>query len=426
MMNYKGISGNIITADDADKLCVQPGSTIITDDSGTIMGIFPSDALPPVYQNAAVTSFGSRIITTSFCDMHLHAPQYPMLGLGMDLPLMQWLYNYTFRTEALFKDTGFAREVYAALARALIERGTTRVCAFASVHTDSSLILMEELERAGIFGYVGKVSMDRNTTPELIETTAGALAEERRFIEQSLARFANIKPMLTPRFTPSCTDALMRGLGELASEFGIRTQSHLSENFEEIELVHSLCPDCERYYQTYANAGLFGSGTVMAHCVHSDHIERAAMKAAGVWVAHSPNSNTNIYSGIAPIRKMLNEGLNVGLGSDIAGGDNLSMRHVACAAIRVSKLRYYYADRAEAERFLDVSEAFSLASARARGFYGLSRGFVPGEKLEAIVLDDASHGPAIPLTLQERFERLIYSGDPRDICAVYSLGVRRL
>lgn len=153
------------------------------------------------------------------------------------------------------------------------------------------------LERAGIYGFVGKISMDRNTTDELRETTEGALSEERRFIGEALSRFGGIRPIITPRFTPSCTDELMAGLGALGAEYGLRAQSHLSENFEEIAMVRSLCPDCERYYQTYEKAGLFGKNTVMAHCVHSDDIERAAMKAAGVWVAHCPNSNTNIYSG---------------------------------------------------------------------------------------------------------------------------------
>ena len=204
-MNYGGIKGTIITADANDKINITENGVIITDSAGTIQGVFAHDALPPAYQNADIENFGSRIITTSFCDMHLHAPQYPMLGLGMDLPLMQWLYNYTFRTEAMFKDTGFAREVYSVLARELIARGTTHVCAFSSVHTDASLVLAEELERAGIYGFVGKISMDRNTTDELRETTEGALSEERRFIGEALSRFGGIRPIITPRFTPSCT-----------------------------------------------------------------------------------------------------------------------------------------------------------------------------------------------------------------------------
>ena len=281
-MKYGGIRGTIITADANDKINITENGVIITDEAGVIQGVFELNALPPAYQSANIEDFGSRIITTSFCDMHLHAPQYPMLGLGMDLPLMQWLYNYTFRTEAMFKDTGFAREVYSVLARELIARGTTHVCAFSSVHTDASLVLMEELERAGVYGFVGKISMDRNTTDELRETTEGALSEERRFIVEALSRFGGIRPIITPRFTPSCTDELMAGLGALGAEYGLRAQSHLSENFEEIAMVRSLCPDCERYYQTYEKAGLFGKNTVMAHCVHSDDIERAAMKAAGI------------------------------------------------------------------------------------------------------------------------------------------------
>ena len=424
-MEYRGIRGTIITAEECGKLNIREDHVIIIDASGTIQGIFEYNRLPEVYKNSAITDYGTRIITTSFCDMHLHAPQYAMLGLGMDLPLMQWLYNYTFRTEARFIDTGFAREVYGHLANALIERGTTRVCAFSSVHTDTSLILMEELERAGVSGYAGKVSMDRYTTDELIETTENGLNEERRFVEESLSRFTGIKPIVTPRFTPSCTDDMLLGLGRIAEEYGLRVQSHLSENFEEIATVKELCPDCARYYETYERAGLFNINTVMAHCVHSDKGERDAMLKHGVWAAHCPNSNTNIYSGIAPVRHMLNENINVALGSDIAGGDNLSMRHVAAAAIRVSKLRYYYAERNDEERFLTVSEAFWLASAKPREYFGLSHGFEKGEKLEAIVLDEANLPPAIELNFQERFERLIYSNDIRDIYAVYSDGKLR-
>ena len=108
-MEYRGIRGTIITAEECGKLNIREDHVIIIDASGTIQGIFEYNRLPEVYKNSAITDYGARIITTSFCDMHLHAPQYAMLGLGMDLPLMQWLYNYTFRTEARFIDTGFSR-----------------------------------------------------------------------------------------------------------------------------------------------------------------------------------------------------------------------------------------------------------------------------------------------------------------------------
>ena len=161
----------------------------------------------------------------SFVDMHLHAPQYPMLGMGMDLPLIDWLNTYTFKTEARFEDSDYARRIYKKLASDLITSGTTRVCMFSSLHTDT--------------GYVGKVNMDRNGSPELQETTEQSKRETLRWLD-ACGRFKTVKPILTPRFTPSCTDELMSWLGKLAAERGLYVQSHLSENKGEIAWVKEL------------------------------------------------------------------------------------------------------------------------------------------------------------------------------------------
>ena len=182
---------------------------------------------------------------------------------------------------------------------------------------------MEELEKAGVTGYVGKVNMDRNGSPELQETTEQSKRETLRWLD-ACGRFQTVKPILTPRFTPSCTDELMSWLGKLAAERGLYVQSHLSENKGEIAWVKELCPDCAQYWESYDRAGLWKDHTVMAHCVHSDARERSAIRQAGVVVAHCPDSNINLCSGIAPVRQMLNEGLWVTLGSDIAAGSSLS------------------------------------------------------------------------------------------------------
>ncbi len=418
------LKGVIVTALRLGALeVVEPGYIALN--NGVAEGVFEEASLPARYALADVADFGRALIIPSFGDMHLHAPQYAMLGMGMDLPLIDWLNHYTFETEAMFSDPGFAREVYGCLAQELIRLGTTRVCMFATVHRESTLILMEELEKAGVTGYVGKVNMDRNTTPALTETTGGSLLETRRFLEDCRGRFSRLFPMLTPRFTPSCTDELMAGLGALAEEYGVPVQSHLSENDVEIAWVKELCPDCPQYWDTYAKAGLWRERTVMAHCVHSDARERAAIKSAGVWVAHCPDSNTNIYSGIAPLRVMLNEGINVALGSDIAGGAKLSMAHAVASAIRASKLRYYYSGKTEENRFLTVMEGFYLATTAPRRYFGAASSFAPGEELHAVVLDDAVLPPSRPVNAAERLERLLYADDPRAVKAVWSAGVRR-
>ncbi len=124
--------------------------------------------------------YGDRLIMQSFADMHLHAPQYPMLGMGMDLPLLDWLNTYTFPTEARFADTGLRPPDLSPPGPDLITNGTTRVCMFSSLHTDATWILMEELEQAGVTGYVGKVNMDRNALPGILAGDHGGVRLGRR------------------------------------------------------------------------------------------------------------------------------------------------------------------------------------------------------------------------------------------------------
>ena len=148
--DVKILRGNIIHTPAFGELETLAGGYLVLED-GVIQGIFP--VLPERYAACPVENWGDRLIMPAFADMHLHAPQYPMLGMGMDLPLLDWLNAYAFPTEARFADTGYAREIYRRLARELIENGTTRVCMFSSLHTDATLILMEELEKAAAAGY---------------------------------------------------------------------------------------------------------------------------------------------------------------------------------------------------------------------------------------------------------------------------------
>jgi guanine deaminase len=346
-----------------------------------------------------------------------------MLGMGMDLQLLEWLNKYTFQTEARFSDSEYARRVYRALASELIKKGTTRVVMFSSVHRESTHVLMEELERAGVTGYVGKVNMDRNCPGNLRETTEESLIETRRFIEECEGRYKHLKPILTPRFTPSCTNELMQGLGELKKEYGLRVQSHMSENREEINWVKELHPDCELYYQTYEKYGLWSENTIMAHCVYSGSKERAAMKENSVIAAHCSDSNLNIASGIAPVRQMLEEGIHVVLGSDIAGGALLSMRDAATSAVRASKMRWL--NSGKKEDFLTVIEAFYLATSAGQSYFHAGPGFKKGDALHALVLDDSRLPETRPLTLTERLERLMYASSDDTIVARYSEGTLR-
>lgn len=407
------LKGNVVSAPALGALEITEQGYLIAED-GVIVGVFPQ--LPPRYEGAPVEDYGDGLIVQAFADMHLHGPQYPMLGMGMDLQLMPWLQTYVFPTEARFADLEFARQTYRQLAGELVANGTTRVCMFSSLHREATLILMEELERAGVEGYVGKVNMDRFNHPLLHESTEESVAETLRWLEEC-GRFQRIRPILTPRFTPSCTDELMTVLGRLAKERGLPIQSHLSENPDEVTQVLALHPDCRDYWQTYEKFGLWNDRTLMAHCVWSGPEERAAMKQAGVTVVHCADSNTDLCSGTAPVRTMLREGLKVVLGSDIAGGDHLNGFDVVAATVRASKIRAMAEGNQE---FLSVAEAWYLAVSAPSDFFGERPGFAPGNRLHAMVLADDRLPAARKLSAAERFERLIYRRQDGALQAVFS------
>ena len=409
------LKGNIVSTPVCGRLDVTEHGYLIAE-NGVITGVYP--VLPEQYAGAPVEDYGDCLIVQSFADLHLHGAQYPMLGMGMDRPLLDWLNAYAFPTEARFADTDYARTVYRQLAHELAARGTTRVCMFASLHTDATLILMDELEKAGITGYVGKVNMDRNAAPGVLEeSTEESMGETVRWLE-ACGDFQHVKPMLTPRFTPSCTDELMAFLGKLAAERDLPVQSHLSENRAEMDWVRRLHPDCAQYWEAYAKYGLWNERTLMAHCVWSDQRERAAMRDSGVTMVHCPDSNLNLCSGFPQVQVMLREGVKVALGSDVAGGDRLSMFDAVAGAVRSSKARRMV-DGAD---FLTVPEAWYLGTSAGAAYFGEAPGFAPGNALHAIVLSDDQLPQPHPLSLSERLERCVYRRQPGAIRAVWSAG----
>lgn len=409
------LKGNIISADSFEKLTIVENGFLVCEDD-KIVGIYKT--LPSKYKKEKIVDYKDKLIMQSFSDMHLHAPQYPMLGMGMDLPLLDWLNTYTFPTEANFSDPKLARKIYKDLAQKLIKNGTTRVAMFSSMHKEATLILMEELEKAGVTGYVGKVNMDRNGGVNLEEKTSESISETIDWLKK--CHFEHIKPIITPRFTPSCTNELMEELGKIAKANNLPIQSHLSENRGEIAWVKELHPDCLEYWETYKKYGLWNDRTLMAHCVFSSDRERKAIKDAGVYVVHCASSNENLISGFAQIKKMVKEGVRVVLGSDIAGGDHLSMFDNVSATIRASKARNILDDWNTG--FLSVGEAFYLGTSAANMFFDERPGFAKGNKLHCLVLDDSKLLSVKKLTVKERFERSMYLRQENPLVAVYSDG----
>ena len=165
--------------------------------------------------------------------------------------------------------------------------------------------------------------------------------------------------------------------------------------------------------------------TVMAHCVWSTEEEVELMEKNGVFVAHCPASNMNLTSGIAPIRKYLNRGLHIGLGSDIAGGHSDSIFRAITDAIQVSKMYFRMVD--ETYNPLVFSEAFYLATKGGGAFFGKVGSFDEGYEFDAVVMDDSVLPHPQHLNLAERMERAVYLGlDEKNITAKFVAGEKIL
>lgn len=381
---------------------------VAVDADGCITGV-AADLASIADEDAEVTDFGDRLLIPAMNDLHVHAPQYRNQGIAMDLELMDWLQQYTYPEEMKYADTSYAERMYSRFVHDLWRFGTMRSCVFATSHTESSRVLMRLFREAGMGALVGKVGMNRLCPDALSESVEKMVEGYEALVSESDPL---VRPIITPRFIPSCTPEMLRACGDLAAKYKLPVQSHLSENKDEIALVQKQEPDSTGYGDAYDRYGLFGqTPTVMAHCVYTEGEELELMKRRGVVVAHCPTSNLNVSTGIAPIRQFLDEDLHVGLGSDISGGHDLSIFRVMVYAIQVSKA--YYQQHRE-RKFLTLSEVFWLATKSAGSFFGQVGSFEPGYEFDALVINDSdlNHDN---YTLLERLERYIYLGDDRQI-----------
>ena len=414
------LKGTICYSISPQELSITPNSYLICS-QGKCAGIFP--VLPEKYRGIPCTDYKDDLIIPGLTDLHVHAPQYTFRASGMDLELLDWLNTYAFPQEARYENLEFARSAYSIFAEDMKKSPNTRACIFGTLHVPATELLMELMDKTGLKTMIGKVNMDRNGSTILQETSAEASAQATvTWIEDTLNRFENTTPILTPRFTPACTDQLMAKLSQIQKKYHLPMQSHLSENFGEIEWVKELCPGTHFYGEAYHQFQLFGGDcpTIMAHCVHSSEEELALMKKQGVYVAHCPQSNTNLSSGIAPARHYLEAGLHIGLGSDIAGGTSLSILRAMADAIQVSKLYWRIVD--SSAKPLTLEEAFYLGTEGGGSFFGKVGSFREGYEFDAVILNSSTIPTPLSLSPKDRLERLVYLSDDRNITGKYVSG----
>ncbi|MCR5580025.1 MAG: amidohydrolase family protein [Pseudobutyrivibrio sp.] len=402
------LRGGIAFSEDKNRITTYYRGYLVCVD-GICKGAFTE--LPEEYRGLQLYDYGERLIIPGMTDLHVHAPQYTFRGIGMDEELLEWLSTYTFPEEAKYADMEYAKKAYDFFVKDLNRCFTTRAVVFGTLHNEATIALMDLLEETGMITYVGKVNMDRNGSEGLEEPGAQASLEAtRQWLEAIDGRYTNTMPILTPRFIPSCSDELMIGLGQLAAEKHLRIQSHLSENMSEVAWVKELVPKSTCYanaYEMFDTMGNPSEPTIMAHCVYSDELEMDILKKHGAFIAHCADSNMNLTSGIAPIRKFIDAGINVGLGTDVAAGSSMNMLKTMLITLQASKMYYRLVDTSVKQ--LTFEEVFYLATEGGGKYFGQVGSFKEGYDFDAVVIDDSKMFSMRDMSIRERIERMCYN-----------------
>jgi guanine deaminase len=241
------------------------------------------------------------------------------------MPLLDWLDHCALPEEARMADDAYAMAVAAEFVDGLVRAGTTTALVFGAHFAPAVDHLFERAAATGLRVNAGLVVSDRMLRPEL-ETTPERAYDEgldlaRRWHSKDRLRYA-----VTPRFSLSASEPMLESCGALLREVeGALFTSHVNENLAEVDAVRSLFPGSSSYCGTYDGAGLLGPTSVLAHNVHPTDAELDLLAARGTSVAHCPSSNSVLGSGLFPLRRHIEHGVRVALGTDVGAGTSFSL-----------------------------------------------------------------------------------------------------
>lgn len=442
-MTERAFRGSALHAPVCGQLEFLPDALMVVDARGKISSIHRRDS-PQTPEIATRFAAAGALVTLGpgqywlpgLVDLHVHAPQWPQLGKALDRPLEEWLQVHTFPLEARFADVEYAQRVYESLVPALLANGTTTAVYYGSIHLPATRKLADICLKRSQRALIGKVAMDDpiQCPPYYRDTSAQAGEDETRsFIDYVRSMPGNasglIHPVITPRFIPSCSDRLLYGLGSLARETGCHVQTHCSESDWEHRFVLERCKTTDT--AALENFGLLSRRTILAHGNFIGDPDVATLLKHGSSIAHCPLSNAYFSDAVFPLRRMLQRGLSVGLGTDIAGGASPSVlenaRHAVIASRNLESGVDPALDREHRRRpdsRIDALTAFWLATAAGGIALDLPIGvFREGYQFDAIAID--THVPNSNLHVDradspaEILQKIIYNAARANIREVW-------
>ncbi len=353
----------------------------------TVQAVGPYRELIGQFPDVAVEHLPGRIIAPGFVDLHIHYPQTDVIGSPAP-GLLPWLENYTFPEEKRFSAHEYSAQAATFFVAELLRNGVTTALTFATSHPESVNALFGEAQTQGMRLITGKCLQDRHSPDGVRDQTEQSLIDSESLIQQWHGK-GRLGYAITPRFAPSCTDAQLRGAGELAARYpDVWIQSHVAENKDEIKWARELFPGSRSYLATYADFGLMRHRAIYAHCIHFDDDDRALMRETGAAAAVSPTSNLFLGSGFFDYEGADRAGYRYGLASDVGGGTSFSPFHTMLAA-------YYVGREGQTKPGLSLSPQHlwwqhTAGAAQALGLHGVIGNLAPGCEADFIVLNPAA------------------------------------
>jgi guanine deaminase len=445
LANLRGrtLRGSFFDAPRAGDVACRRDALLTIGATGTIETVTPVDA--PEHERVrrdaherGVLVDVPGIVLPGFVDLHVHAPQYPQLGKALDVPLETWLQRYTFPLEARYADLDFATRSYDALVGDLLANGTTTALYFGTIHLAATKRLADICVARRQRALIGKVAMDHTAEcpPAYRDASAEAAIEQTRELFADIAERHDdlVTAVVTPRFTPACTDALLAGLGAIARATGCHVQTHCSES--DWQHGHARSRFGMSDLAALDGFGLIGRRSVLAHGNFITAEDMARIASRGASVAHCPYSNFYFANAVFPLRAALAKGLRVGLGTDIAGGPSASMFESIRMALVAARALESGVDpalaaheRGRPDARIDVRTAFYLATAGGGDALDLPIGrFAPGYVFDAIRIDPGARTGTVRLWDEDDDEQILQTilltASRPNVATVWTAGVR--
>lgn len=355
----------------------EDGGLLVRDGRVVACGSF--DEVARANPGAAVIDWRGGVVLPGFVDTHVHYPQVRIIGrLGRSL--LDWLEQAALPEEARMADVGYATDTARRFISALAAHGTTTALVFGAHFASATASLFDTAASSGLRIISGLVLSDRFVPSPLRQTAADAYRDSveliRRYHGQGRLLYA-----ATPRFALSTTEAMLEVCQTLVTEHdSIRVQSHMNEDADEIRTVHDMFSWAKDYVSVYDRFHLTGGRAVLAHNVHAGDAELEQLAATGTSIAHCPASNAALGSGIFPLRRHLNAGVHVALGTDVGGGTGVGMLKEGLQAYLMQRVA---ADGVvlDAARLLYLT---TLAGAEALGLAHEIGSFCPGKAADFV------------------------------------------